>query len=160
MLIIFSSFIAVCIFCLLFLLPYIIPVNRYQISNADTMPGNSTILMADSDFQDVMVTQDTKTKDIYVDIASINLQFSHLDVPHRFKIPCNSLISKKNIQLVWYLDEKGTKKPTNLRGNLLSARITITVHGKILFNHLESFIERYYTLPGWLCVNTSIGCEI
>ena len=159
--IIISAILAALCVLFLFFWPYIIPVSRYQIPDEYPVPGNYIVLNEGTSFQNVYVSQDTKSKAIYVDTGNTFMQYADLDVSPMFTIPCDSLITDKNVRLIWFRNDYGQGEPQNpyRSAHLFSVRIIIKVHGKVLFDHVESFMERAHTVPGWLCLHADIMCH-
>lgn len=133
--------------------------SAYEISDSGTNPGDSTILdEAAFYFLVVYAAQDTHDNTLYIDMGN---SFTHpSDIERRFKIPLSHRITRKDITLIWYYDENGhdVMADSGNIGSPLSARIVVRQNGKVIFNYLESFVEKTHTLSGWLCLKYGVMC--
>lgn len=74
-------------------------------------------------------------------VVAYSTVLQKLDEPHSYVVTSSRTITSDDITITWYADEYGIEAVESLRGNAMSARITITVDGVVVFNHLESFVE-------------------
>ena len=112
--------------------------NPSQVSLDDPLPG-SLITTSESMYDTITITQDGD--EVFIQAATKD-DFK-ADEPHRYKVSVDRKLTADDISVIWYSDEDGKQEKDPMNGNTLSARITITVDGNVVFNHLESFIENH-----------------
>lgn len=110
--------------------------NPYQVSLNEPLRG-VLITTIESMYDAITITQDGD--DVFIQAATKDSVKA--DEPHRYKIFTHRMLTADDISVTWYADEAGKQEKDPLNGNTLSARITITVDGTTIFDHLESFIE-------------------
>ncbi|MFC0265797.1 hypothetical protein [Alloscardovia macacae] len=134
-----------------------LPTDIHEIPDLGDIPGDIPLItQRNSLLVEVYVSQDMRDNTLYVEMGGDRL-WQPLDVRRRFKIPFGRRATRDDVKVIWYSKENGTEEVGEPdRVNDLSARVIVSDGKKEIFNHLESFVEKKYTIEGWLIMHCDV----
>lgn len=127
-----------------------LPTDIHEIPDSgDNLGDISLVFEQNAILVGIYVSQDSHDNTIYVEMGGDEYS-QPFDVKRRFKVPFNRRATHKDVEVMWYRKVGSTEVVEDPgQGNYLSARVIIHDGKHVLFNHLESFVEKKNTIEGW-----------